>query len=81
MLEVYHTQNDINCMSVLLALGQYINIVIYCQIYLLNIHIDMSYLNIDVSFQPIVNCVSISECISCTCAVPVSRWGGSLFKL
>jgi len=34
---------------------QYCNIL---PIYLLNIHIDVSYLNIDTSFQPIIECIS-----------------------
>ena len=34
---------------------QYCNIL---PIYQLNIHIDMSYLNIDISFQPIIECIS-----------------------
>jgi len=56
----------------------------YCNrlpIYLLNIHIDMSYLNID---NDIISTnyrmhIAIIECISCTCTVPVSLTCGQVF--
>ena len=63
--------------------GQFINIAIYCQstLYLLNVHVDMSYLNILLKYRYIVSInyrmhITIIECIFCTC---ISSIRGQVF--
>ena len=63
--------------------GQFINIAIYCQstLYLLNVHVDMSYLNILLKYRYIVSInyrmhIAIIECIFCTC---ISSIRGQVF--